>query len=455
MALSAVEVATINRLTQSLMDAQTPLRLARAYFLGEQRLRQLGLAIPPSLHRFMTIVNWPRMVIEAIEERLDIEGFRFPGVDEADQDLWDLWQDNNLDEESQLAHLDVLTYGRSYACVGATEDDEAAPLITVESPFEMAHEINPRTRQVSAALRLYAVENGRPTKGTLYTPDATVWLSVGPLGTWVEADRDDHSMGVTPVVVLVNRAMTGDRHGSSEMKDLIPLTDAAARALTNLQVAQETHAIPQRFVVGATEGDFVDRDGKPKAKWEAYFSGVWTIADTNAKIGQLPSGDLGNMTGAIEHYARLASAVSGLPPAYFGLAADDASSADAIRSREARLVKRVERKQVGLSGGWEQVMRLAIFIRDGVENLAARRLVTLWRDPATPTKAQQADAAVKLVQANVFPREGAWDEMRLSPARQDRLREQFRRQEEADPVGVLVRQAEQRTAQDAEVVEVA
>ncbi len=445
MPLTAEETATLNRLQQSLMDSQSPLTAAKRYYEGEQRLRQLGLAVPPSMHQFLTVVNWPRMACDAIEERLDVEGFQFPGVNDADDYLWQIWQDNNLDEESQLAHLDALIYGRSYVCIGANETDPDTPLVTVESPFELIHETDLRTRRPSAALRLYAVENDRPTKATLYLPYATSWLQwSSDRASWIEVDRDDHGLGVVPVVPLVNRALASSRGGSSEMKDVIPLTDAAARTLTNLQLAQETHSVPQRFVLGASAGDFVDQEGKPMAKWEAYFSSVWALANENAKVGQLAASDLKNFTETVEHYARLASGVSALPPNYFGLAADDAASADAIRSREARLVKRCERKQTGWSGAWEQVMRLALQVANGTEVPEARRLTTLWRDPATPTRAQLADAAVKLVQAGVLPREGAWDDLRYSPARQERLREQFRRQEEADPLGSFTRAAGQR-----------
>lgn len=440
MALSADESAAVARLEQKLNDVAPQMRSRHAYYEGEQRLRQLGLAVPPSLQQFLTIVNWPRMAVDGVEERLDLEGFRFPGVDEADDELWRIWQDNNLDEESGLAHLDALIYKRSYVCVGANEDDEATPLVTVESPFELVHEMDARKREVSAALRLYDVQNGRATRGTLYLPDATVWLSWdGSAGRWTDVDRDDHRMGVVPVVPLVNRARASNRDGDSEMKDVIPLTDAAARSLTNLQVAQETHVVPQRFVLGATQGDFVDQNGQPLTKWEAYFNSVWALANDQAKVGQLPAAELKNLTDSVDHYARLASGVAALPPNYFGLAADDAASADAIRSREARLVKRCERKQTAWGGAWEQVMRLVLYVATGEEDASARRLQALWRDPATPTEAQRADAVVKKVQAGILPREGAWDDLKYSPARQDRLREQFRRQEELDPVGAFSR----------------
>src|SRR5690606_31195404 len=136
--------------------------------------------------------------------------------------------------------------------------------------------------------------------------------------------------------------------GVSAMEDVIPIADAGARNLTNAQVAQETHAVPARGVIGATKGDFMDETGQPLPQWAAYFGSVWALGNKDAKTFQFDSSDMSNFERMMDLYARLASGVSALPPNYFGLAADDAASADAIRSREARLVKVAELDQVAL-----------------------------------------------------------------------------------------------------------
>jgi hypothetical protein len=448
--LSDDEAATVRRLSGQLTRDGKRFVELDAYYTGVQRLEQLGLAIPAELERFVTIVGWPAMAADGIEERLDVEGFRFPGSDEADDALWAVWQDNDLDEESQLGHLDALVYGRSYLAVGSRDPDDGeqmdSPLVTVESPREVVHEADARTRRVTAALRLYdTLESGRTVKrATLYLPDVTVWLE-RQRGRWVDVDRDEHDLGLVPVVPMLNRSRVAARTGCSEMDPVMSLTDAAARALTNLQVAQETHAVPQRGVLGATKGDFIDADGKALTTWEAYFGAVWALENADAKTFQFSASDLRNFETVISLYARLASGVSALPPNYFGLQADDAASADAIRSREARLVKRCERKVRAFSGAWERAMRLVLRLRDGGWDPQAKRLETLWRDPATPTRAQQADAVVKLVQAGVLPREGAWEDLGYSATRRMRLAQQFAEQDCLDPVGALTRAVGQQT----------
>jgi hypothetical protein len=125
----------------------------------------------------------------------------------------------------------------------------------------------------------------------------------------------------------------------------------------------------------------------------------------------------------VNHYARLVSALTGLPPHYLGFSTDNPASADAIRSSEARLVKRAERKHRLFGGSWESVMRLYLRFRDGAVDERAASLETRWRDPATPTYAAKADAVTKLFQVGLLPVEAAWEELGYSETRRTQLRE--------------------------------
>ena len=453
MALGDSDLEILNRLQTRLGQSRSELLRMDAYYDGAQHLEQLGLAVPPELQRFLTIVAWPGTYVDAIEERIDLEGFRLPGEDSADDDLWQVWQENDLDEESQMGHLDALTYGRSFICVGAgdagpdtadgAERDSATPLVTVESPFEMAAELDPRTRNVSAAAKLYR-DRDNQLLATLYRPGFTSWLRWGgsPLRGWTEVDRDEHDLGVVPVVPIVNRARTAKRDGVSQMTRVIGLTDAAARALTNAQMATEIMAIPQRYVLGATKGDFVDADGNQLPAWEAYFGAIWALQNKDAKVGQFTAADLSNFETIVNHYATLVAGVTGLPMRYFGQNTANPPSADGIRADEARLIKTAERRQRPWGGSWERAMRLVRRIQDGKWDPALKRMETLWRDPATPTRAQQADAAVKLFSAGLLPREGAWEDLGYSATRRKKLAEQFDRQQDDPLMASLLRETQ-------------
>jgi hypothetical protein len=98
------------------------------------------------------------------------------------------------------------------------------------------------------------------------------------------------------------------------------------------------------------------------------------------------------------------SGLTSLPPHYLGLTSDgNPASADAIRSEEARLVKRCKRKMIAFGEAWEDALRLALLVRDGSLPEEAARIETDWADPNTPTLAQTSDALSKQVSAGSIP----------------------------------------------------
>ncbi len=371
------------------------------YYQGEQRLQQLGLAVPDDLRQFVTIVAWPGTQVDSIEERCTVEGFRLPGEPEADKGLSEVWQANDLDDESRMGQIDALAFGRSYLCVGAGDDGPELPKVTVESPMEMIHEWSPRLRETVHAARFYTDDSSGELvrRATLYERDRTSWLVLDDTdGEWVVEDRDQHNLGRCPVVPIVNRGRSSDRYGVSEMKRVITLTDAAARALTNAQVATEVMALPQRWAAGMTAADFTDpQTGEQVTAWEAYFGAVWATANKDAKFGQFNAADLGNFEKIVNLYAQLVAGITGLPMRFLGQLSANPPSADGIRADEARLIKTAERVCNSSGASYERAMRLVRQIQNnGVDDPKLASMETLFRDPATPTRAQSADAAVKL-----------------------------------------------------------
>lgn len=434
MALSLDDARLVNDLSNELTIRSTADERFRRYYQGTQRLEQIGLAVPPDLRRFETVVNWPRLALDSLNERLEVKSFILPGQDVSDPSLSEGWAANDLDSESPKLHLDAFVYGRGYVCGGVNSEDPEHPLLTVESPRELMVQIDPRTRRVMRAFRVYGADENdfQPKYATIYQPNLTRWLERDQ-GRWAEYDRDEHNLGRVPVVPFFNRLLTGDWLGESEMTDVIPLTDAAARSLTNLQLAGETHAVPQKYVLGATKGDFIDpTTGDIIPAWESYMSAFLALANSDAKVGQLQGTSLANFHDTVNHYARLVAALTGLPPHFLGFSSENPASADAIRSSESRLVKRAELKQRQFGDAWGRVMSLYLRLRDG-EWPDGHRIRTEWYDAATPTVAARTDAVVKLMQTGIVSREGAWDELGWSEQRKDRERGYFEAQA-LDPV---------------------
>ena len=51
------------------------------------------------------VINWPRQVVDALEERIDLDGFRLGGQSAIDEDLDHIWQYHDLDAGYQQAHV--------------------------------------------------------------------------------------------------------------------------------------------------------------------------------------------------------------------------------------------------------------------------------------------------------------------------------------------------------------
>ena len=398
------------------------------YYEGSQRLTHIGLAVPPELRKFETVLNWCRTVVDSVSDRMRMKAFYLPGEQQASEALRESWDYNNLDSESIAHHQEMLILGRGFVSVGANEEDPEFPLIQVENPRELAVDIDHRHRRLRAAVRVMPSENdapGTPSNAVLYLPDSTMRLKRDQ-GRWVVEDRDDHGLGRVPLVMFLNRRRVGQWTGVSEMVDAIPLVDAAARSLTNLQLAGETHSVPQKYVLGMSKGDFVDAEGKPIPAWEAYFNAIWANQNKDAKVGQFAASDLSNFHNTVDHYASKLAGLYGLPARYVGITSVNPAAEGAIRAEEARLILNVEKKAALAGDGWGWVMGLVERFRTG-EWVSGSRIKTDWFDAGTPTYAQRADALTKMYNSGqgILSREGVWEELGWSEARMERERSRF------------------------------
>ncbi|WP_020141142.1 phage portal protein [Streptomyces sp. 351MFTsu5.1] len=425
-------VAYLARVHESL---QSGLEDLNRYYEGKQDLSYLNPELLEELGDQIrqVVINWPSLVVDSLEERLDVEGFRYADDEAAADDLWQVWQANGMDEKSQQAHVDALVMRRSFLVVGTNEKDASTPLVTVESPLQMQVDRDPRTRQVRAALKRWHEQDPITDAvidryAALYLPDETVYYKQTSVTSWQETDRDEHKMGEVPVVPLVNRGRIMKPNGVSEIARVLPLSDAACKIATDMMVSAEFHAVPRRVAFGVDEEDFVDQNGAQISKWSRIAGRIWAMSkkrggDEGADVVQFPEAQLSNFHSTIELLARLVGGLSGLPPNFLGLDTNNPPSADAIRSAETRLVKRAERRQRTFGGSYEQMNRLILRIRDGDWDPRALNLETLWRDASTPTFAQKADAIVKLVQAKILPVEQGREDLGYTAVQRQRMRQ--------------------------------
>ena len=406
--LSEEEQDTIRTLQEIAGKSRAQIQLTEAYYLGEQVIRNLRIAVPKELEFLRTIVGWPAMAVDPYVERLHADSFRVANATDGDQHLLDLMEANGFGAEQTLGYTDALSMGRAYWMVGSPTETGDAPLVTVESPLNMAVLWDLRGYEARAAMQEYVDDDRR--RGALIMPGKTVHLAQDDDGQWVVADRDDHGFDFVPVVRMANRARTNNRDGRSEISPAImSITDAACRTLLGLEVARELYSVPQKIILGATESAFQKADGTPKAAWDTYITKILGLErDENGdvpEIKQLEAYDPSVFTKLLDWYASAMAGMVAAPPQDLGLYTDgNPASAEAGVVSESRRDRRAVNMQHGFGPQLVKVAQMALrFENAGKLPAEYERLAVDWTPVTMETPAVTSDAISKQVKAGAVP----------------------------------------------------
>lgn len=409
----------------------------RDYYDGKQRLAFATQKFKNAFSRFFPPMadNWMKIVVDAAVERLEVQGFRFdpdPSVRawdvEADDEAQEIWQANNLDSGSVMAHTEAVKCGMAYAMVQA--NGSGTPTITIEHPSEMFVAVAKANRRIRLAALKRWVDSDGYAYANVYLPDeiakfrsAEKAQAVG-FGARIQWRRRADEPGgrnrlaQVPVVPIENNPdlLTG---GQSDLDVAIPIQDAVNKLCLDMQVSSEFHAYPQRYAAGwevpRIGGDGPDRNQvDPRAALKASQSDIWASEDPNTKFGQLEPGQVDNYIKPIELYIRHLAAQTRTPPHYL-LGEIVNASGDALKAAETGLTFRCDRKKLDFSDGWEDTMRLAFLAKGDTRRGNATSAETIWADSESKNIAQLVDAAVKMRESLSLPLEMCWQHIGMSP----------------------------------------
>ena len=425
---------TATKLLVLLQNRENDLQKLQDYYDGKHRLAFSSQKFRNAFGGLFSAFadNWMPLVVDAVEERLNVEGFRYGDEPEADKAAWGIWQKCGLDAKSQLGHSTSLILGDSYAIVWG--DDDYQPTVDVFSPHEVIVAYDPRNRTKRvAALRRFTDGIGKHL--VLFLPEAVYkWVQPIDADDWREETTVGESwplpnpIGEVPVVQFSNRPAIGSNFGTSEFKSVIPQQDAANKLLADMLVASEFTAYPQRWVTGL---EIPEVDGKPIQPFEVSLDKLLISEDPNTKFGSMPAGDLSNYIKGVELLVQHIASQTRTPPHYFYLSGNFPSG-DAIKSAETGLVAKSRRKMRFFGEAWEEVMRLCFAVlKDDKANVTSAE--TVWGDPEFRSESELADALVKRAAIGV-PRSQLWEDAGYSQSQIAR----FKAMEEQDVANGLL-----------------
>jgi hypothetical protein len=385
--------------------AKQPRNLLRAsYYNGTQELQDFGIAIPPSMKRFETVLGWPAKAVDGLARRCQFDGFVLPGTAQDPYDITGVLVDNHMDVEIPQVVVSALTHSVAFMSVtqGDTAAGEPEVLILSRSALHATGLWDRRRRALRAALAVFDSSEGTPTGLILYEPDrVTTYTHTG--SRWV-TDVRRNPLGRVPVEPIVYRPDLLRPLGHSRIsRAVMSLTDSALRTVLRSEVSAEFYSSPQRYVLGADAGAFGGQ-----SRWDIVLGRILAIQrdeDGNVpEVGQYPSASMQPHMDQLRGWAQLFAGETSLPLASLGIAPEsNPSSAEAIYAAKEDLVVEAEAAARVFGAGLSRVARTAVMLRDGMDSEPddLRRVQARWRNPSTPSVVSASDALVK--QAAVMP----------------------------------------------------
>ena len=432
----------VDQLERELANRQAHMRLMDDYYTGNHPLPFVTKAHDAKMRdEFRGLLedarsNFMRLVIDAVEERLRVEGFRrtVEGEEVTDREALAIWQANQMDAESQVAFIEALVKGVSYLSVWVGDDGE--PTIAVEDPEQtiVAYEPGTNYRRRLAALKLWVDEWTGERRANLYLPDGIYkfrrkdaepvgvvlpW-NVRPEGGWEFVEGEafvPNPIGEVPIVPLRNRPRLLVE-GESEISDVTDIQDRINAMLFLRCLAGYFGAHRQRWAVGLTLHEN-ERTGEPEEPFDIAVDKLIVAEDTNVRFGEWSATPLDGYIKATEQDAQHIAVVTRTPRHYL-LPEGQEPSGDSQRAAEAGLTKKVARKQRTYGEGIAEAIRLARLF--GGESDAPAPEIR-WADPEIRTEAEITDATIKQYQAGLIPREAALEKLGYSQTQISRFLE--------------------------------
>ena len=404
--------------------------------------------------------NYSALVVDRLVDRLEVQGFRFADAS-GDADLWDIWQANDLDGGSAMAHTEALIKRGAYALVEPRSD--ALPRITVEDPFDAITAPDPRdSRRRLAGLKRWIDETGHlvvylylpewvvslrtrspiPSDWTSWLEPKAVWPDSAALEPWAPAGTEPlvrNPLGVVPLVPLRNRPRLRGA-GRSEIEPVTSNQDAINYFRAMTVVGARFLAYPQRVLLNVVP-EVDPTTGLPKKPFKAGMQQIWMIeppdpddlAPFEPKVESFAAADLTPLLRLVEGEVRAMAAVAGMPyELLLGQTSLLPESGEAKKSGEAALVQKLARIQVSLGEDWEIVMRTALRAM-GDPRAESLRAETRWRSTETRNEAVRTDSVVKQFSAGLIDAETAREQLGYSVEQIARMRDRDVERAARDP----------------------
>ncbi|HET8538116.1 MAG TPA: phage portal protein [Solirubrobacteraceae bacterium] len=404
----------VKRLYKKLLDQRAEFDFFNDYYTGNHPLPWLAPQARDEFRRIlqMTRSNYMGLVVDAMVERANVEGFRLGGEDTADEETWRIWQANHLDADSDMCWLESGISGRGFLLAAPNPKDTQTPFLWVEHPSQCVVEYEPgtnrRTRRAGlkvwdddwtqeihatlylmvdgAGLQLFKYKAPRPRGGERASLQWEPRTVAGE--DWPAAGRMDR----VPLIEVPNnpRLLTG---GVSELYDVTDIQDRINKTLADRLITQDYGAFPQKWISAWPEED---EDGNPNTIDIGRNRAVTTEVE-QTKFGQWDSAPLDPYSTAKREDVKDIASRTRTPSQYL-LGEMSNVNGETLKASESGLVSKVRNR----SRAWAEAVEEAVSLARSLAGLSTPpQIETIWTDPQYRTEGERTDAAVKRLASGI------------------------------------------------------
>ena len=411
--LTASERALVGDLVDELRSHSSGNRLKRRYYDGRVTVAEcnLGIALPGNVSTFEMACSWPEKAVTVLKDRSRFDGF--VTKDGGSSALLDrIVRDNSLVSQYGRATGDELMHGVVFPTFSASKHGSGVS-IRFHSAETATAIWDGGMQRISAGLAI--METGRtrngsrvPTEVDLYTDDAVTVIRRDPDSARWTSSQHAHAMGVPLMLAMSSESDTTTRpFGRSRIsRPVRDLTRGYIRTVSLATVALEFATSPQKYLLGVSDEQY---DALVSDKFRAYIgSMLLATRDENGDVpsfGQLPQGTISPHVEMLRMLSTQFAAVTSLSVTDTGVVNDaNPTSADAVAAADEKLIIRAQNlnRENGEALYRMALMAQAIAGNKSLADLTEDELDVMphFLNPAMPSQASTADAAVKIATAD-------------------------------------------------------
>lgn len=380
------------------------------YYEGHISLGEvnLGIAMPDGLKKLEIGCEWGGKCVDVLAARSMFDGF--VGSDGTTADAMnDIMNANRLGTEYMKAVRDELKFGCTFATLSA--DPVAGCNIRFHSPQTAAALWSAEKGRIDCGMAI--IDSRYDESDKLWQPslvnfydDSSVWTLMRVSSGWT-AERYPNKMGRPLMEPMIWNPTSAKPFGRSRIKEPVRrLIQGYVRTIANATIGLEFATSPQKYLLGISDDQY---DAIINQKFKQYVGSI--LASTtnpetgvNPVFGQLSQGSIEPHVQMIRLLATQFSAATGLPVTDTGVVNDaNPTSSDAIIAQTQTLVTMAEQLNSANGDALHTIALMAQAIAgnttlDGLTD-DQRNVIAHFKNPAMPSVASTADAAVKIASA--------------------------------------------------------